>query len=152
MATKKSSKKGLSSASKKTRTKVARKGGKSQEKNKQCREKRKKEEYQLEYENKDRKIKSVTKIFFLLFCIIPLRKSCGQQHWKKKKTRQMATKSKAAIGQHTLFIFLFSVLLPGLLPSLNKHKNDCRNTFCKDRLFFISITTNFCFIIGIPRG
>ena len=79
MATKKkSSKKGLASASKKTRTKVARKGGKSQEKNKQCREKRKKEEYQLEYENKDRKIKSVTKIFFLLFCIIQQRKCYGR--------------------------------------------------------------------------
>ena len=40
MATKKkSSKKGLASASKKTRTKVARKGGKSQEKNKEGRKK-----------------------------------------------------------------------------------------------------------------
>lgn len=70
MATKKSSKKGLASASKKTRTKVANKG-RSQEKNKQCREKKKEEKYQLGYDNKDRKTKLVTKIFFLLFCIIP---------------------------------------------------------------------------------
>ena len=46
------------------------------------------------------------------------------------------------------FPLLFSTI--GLLPTINKHKNDCHSMFYKDQPFFVSITMNCWFLIRIP--
>ena len=45
------------------------------------------------------------------------------------------------------YFFYFPLLFPtiGLLPTINKHKNDCHDMFCKDRLFSYQLLYIFGF-------
>jgi hypothetical protein len=74
----------------------------------------------------------------------------------RKKRRRKQDKRRLSPKQlklkHTFFILLFSSLISsGLLPSLNKHKNDCHDVFFINSLFFLSILMVFFFFMGIYR-
>ena len=77
------------------------------------------------------------------------RKSRRRERRKKDKWR-LSPKQPRDKAYFFYFPLLFSTI--GLLPTINKHKNDCHDMFYKDRLNFVPITMNCSFLIRISVG